>query len=204
MHPPVPLPGLAADWSRRGVGLSDVPPLVPALTSKLAFTNTYYHQFPHLDITQPPEDLIGQLEFIVCSDVLEHVPPPLELALAGLLACLQPGGFAVITVPVAGETTNERYPGLVDFEVVAESSGQVVRWTDADGIRHSDTAAEMHGGSGLTLAFRLFSARDIEARLLAAGFASVWEPPPMPELGVPEIANPGIFLARKGSTLGAG
>jgi hypothetical protein len=69
MHPPVPvpLPGLAADWSRRGVGRSDVPPLVPALTSKLAFTNTYCHQFPHLDITRPPVDLIGQLEFIICS-----------------------------------------------------------------------------------------------------------------------------------------
>jgi len=203
-YPPAPLPGLTADWSRRGLGLSDVPPLVPALASRFSFTNTYYHQFPRLDIARPPDDLLGQIEFIVCSDVLEHVPPPLDAALAGLFACLEPGGFAVITVPVGGEATDEYYPGLTDVEVATSPAGEVVRWTDAAGIRHTDTAPEMHGGAGLTLAFRSFSARDVRSRLLAAGFVSVWEPPPMPELGVPHVANPGIFLSHKSPTASKG
>jgi hypothetical protein len=198
-HPPVPLPSVGADWSRRGIGLSDAPPLVPALCAKLSYTNTFYDQFPQVDITRPPEILLGQLEFVVCSDVLEHVPPPLESALTGLLACLRPEGFAVVTVPVGADTTDEHYPGLTDFEVIErQPSGYVVEWTDVSGARHSDVAPEMHGGPGLTLAFRWFSAQDITARLLAAGFASVYEPPAVPELGIPAIGDPGVFLARKG------
>jgi SAM-dependent methyltransferase len=201
---PVPLPDLPSDWSRRGIGLSDSPPLVPAFASKLSYTNTYYHQFPHVDITRPPANLVGQLEFIICSDVLEHVPPPVERGLVGLLECLRPGGFAVITVPVAGERTNEYYPGLTDFEVAGDpQNGHVVNWTDATGARHTDTTPDMHGGSGLTLAFRLFAAQDIRAELLRAGFVTVSEPPPMPDLGISQLADPGIFLARKGPLTGA-
>ena len=192
-------PELGPDWSRRGVGLSDGPPLAPALASRLLYTNTYYQEYPQLDITRPPAILIGQLEFIICSDVLEHVPPPLEPALEGLYACLRPGGIAVVTVPVGPGTTHEYYPGLVEFELAAgESGGHVLDWIDTAGARHTDTTPEIHGGGGLTLAFRLLAARDIEARLRTAGFASVSEPPPMPELGVPKIAYPGVFLARKG------
>ena len=110
----------------------------------------------------------------------------------------------MITVPVNGQTTNEYYPSLTDFEVITQApDGCIVNWTDAAGARHTDTAPEMHGGSGLTLAFRTFAAQDIQSRLIAAGFAKVIEPPPIPELGIPEIANSGIFLARKSQVAAA-
>jgi SAM-dependent methyltransferase len=197
-RPPIPLPEQAADWSIRGVGLSDAPPVAPALASKFLYTNTYYHQFPHLDITDPPETLAGALDFVVCSDVLEHVPYlRVEPALAGLLWSLKPGGTAVVTVPVGGDRTYEYYPGLTEFELLGTSVAPVVNWIDTAGLRHTDAEPEMHFGGGMTLAFRLFGSQDVEERLRTVGFESVWQPPPMPDLGVPEIAYPGVFIARK-------
>jgi SAM-dependent methyltransferase len=197
--PPQPITDLPRDWSRRGVGLSDAPPLSPALASRFFYTNTFYHQYPHLDITNPPPELDGELDFIVCSDVLEHIPYLLiEPALAGLLRCLRPRGVAVITVPVAGERTYEYYPGLTEFELVEqESRPPVVNWTDTAGVRHTDTSPDMHDGGGLTLTFRLWGPKDVEARLLSAGFEPVWQPWPAPDLGIPMIADPGIFIAYK-------
>jgi SAM-dependent methyltransferase len=196
-HPPAPFDTIPADWSRPGIGLSDVPPLVPALQSKVAFTNTYFHQFPRLDLRSPPPELVGALEFVICSDVLEHVPPPIESALHGMFSCIRPDGFAVVTVPVAGATTDEYYPGIVDFEVREDDGSHVVEWTDADGAHHIDPEPDMHGGSGQTLAFRSCAAADIAERLRAVGFDPVWEPPPIPELGIFPIENPGVFLARR-------
>lgn len=193
---PRPLPDVGADWSRRGVGCSDHPALASRLPSRFLYTNTHLEKYPFLDVLQPPKEVLGDFEFVICSDVMEHVEPPYQRGFDGLASLLRPGGFAVVSVPLTqgdGEGTVEFYPGLRSFEVV---EGPAVRWIDAEGEEHLDESPEMHGGDGLVLAFRRFVVRDVVKGLLQAGFDWATEPPVRPDLGVFAIANPGVFVAR--------
>ena len=192
---PKPLPDVGEDWSRRGIGCSDHHALAARLPSRVTYTNTYFERYPLLNILRPPTELLGALTFAICSDVMEHVEPPHQRGFDGLFSILRPGGFAVVTVPVFDEQeTAEFYPAHQDFEVL---DGSRVRWRDDQGREFLDESPEMHEGEGQVLVFRRFVPGDVVSGLHEAGFMPVWEPPVHPELGVFEIARPGVFLARK-------
>lgn len=197
-HEPRPISDLPEDWSRRGVGCSDHFATASRLPTRLSYTNTYHQRFPKIDILDPPEDLLRDgVEFVICSNVMEHVEPPHAYGYAGLYAMLRPGGFAVVSLPVFDQpATVEHYPGMTSYELL---DGPVVRWVDAHGDQHIDADPEMHEGEGLVLAFRRFAPADEQNALYAAGFTSVWEVPPHPELGVFSLPYPGagVYLARK-------
>jgi len=183
-HPGVPFVAISADYSLSGLGVSDDPVVARFLYSKLRYVNTFLHQYPVLDLCSVSEDYRGVARFVICSDVLEHVPPPVERALSGLRSLLSSGGVAVISVPhVEDGKTEEFYPGLVEYEV---REGRVY-WQDANGRKHCDETPEFHGGSGLTLAFRLWSLADLRTSLIQAGFTSVSDMTYNASLGVPEI-----------------
>ena len=160
--------------------------------------NTRLHRFPRLDLLNLSNATVGAFEFALCSDVLEHVQPPYRRGLEGLLTILKPGGFTVISVPVSGHAaTIENYPNLARFTILASG---YVEWTDEMGMRHHESNPVFHGGDGLTLEFRIFSASEIMAALIEVGFESVVELIPRPDLGVFEIASPGVFIVRKAAT----
>ena len=50
-----------------------------------------------------PAALASTCDFVISSDVLEHVAPPYERALSNLLRLLKPGGLLVLTVPLKPE-----------------------------------------------------------------------------------------------------
>jgi SAM-dependent methyltransferase len=189
----IPLAEYPQDWSRRGVGISDAMPLASRLSSTFDYVNSSYHRFPRLDLLDPPADVIGQFEFVTCSDVLEHIAPPADRALEGLASVLRPDGFAVISVPGRPTTTQEYYPGLTEFELVDGT----LRWVDGLGLVRHDPDPDLHLGEGLTLAFRRWGLDDLERRLVRAGFA-----PPEPvlvcdELGVPAVKQGNVLIARR-------
>ena len=170
--------------------MSDHMALVGALSLRFNFTNSFFGQFPHLNLLDVPDDLRGHFGFVVCSDVLEHVPNPVDAALDGLHSLLAPHGFAVVSVPVHVGETREFYPGLVSWE---EDNG-TVRWRGPGGVEQIDESPEYHGGVGQTLAFRLWGVTDFAARLRQAGMTSVVGMEFKSSLGVPEIENNGVFL----------
>jgi SAM-dependent methyltransferase len=198
-----PFPELSPNWAWRGVGASDHMALVAALASKFDYTNSYYHRFPRLDLLNVSEDQRRQFGFVICSDVLEHVLPPADRALAGIADLLHDHGFAVLSVPntslrrgmtaarAKGAPTIEYYPGLKTWK---ENEGRV-EWLDDNGDIHTDFEPEFHGGGGQTLAFRQWGMGDFCARVIAAGFKAIGDIPANPELGVPEIEDSGIFIA---------
>lgn len=194
-----PLSRVSADWSRTGLGISDSTVLSRALFSRYSYVPTYFHGAPYLDITAPDAGYLAEpVEFVVCSDVLEHVPPPADMAFVQLRRLLKPGGFAVITVPLGDATvSNEYYPGMVDGEFEGESW----RWYDNHGNSHLDTDPEIHGGDGRTIAFRAFGEAQVIESLYEAGFASVETPIGYEEFGVPSIGLGGVFLARRARLL---
>lgn len=89
--PIVPLSSLAPDLSRRGLGISDAFPLAAILGGRFDYTNSWYHRFPKVDLTSVPAELRAEFEFVVCSEVLEHVPPPVQTAMRGIAELLRPG-----------------------------------------------------------------------------------------------------------------
>jgi SAM-dependent methyltransferase len=187
---------LRADWSRIGVGISDDFLLAQRLSQLFFYTNSFYHQFPTVDITDPPQETHGRFEFVVCSDVLEHVPPPADAALIGIQKMLKPGGFAVLTVPCHQESvTREYYPDLCSWTL----KGGALLWVDADGASHVDSSPEMHGGAGQTLAFRHWSRTDLMNRALTAGFTTAYSPLSMPpiDLANSNLDHAGIVIARR-------
>jgi SAM-dependent methyltransferase len=158
------------DRGIRGVGLSDWPGYAAPLAERLGYRNTYYHQRPRLDITQPPADLLGTLDFVIATDVFEHVSPPVDRAFAGAAALLKPGGVLVFSVPYGFDAeTVEHYPDLHDFEVRQQDGRYLLVNRTRDGQVQTFADPVFHGGPGQTLELRLFCLDDIRRRAEAVG-----------------------------------
>ena len=192
---PAPLPDIPTDWSRSGVGFDDHPSIFSRYPARWDFVNTRLHRFPELDLLRPTDSAISAFEFALCSDVLEHVQQPHRRGLEGLLKILRPSGFAVISVPISGSSeTIEHFPGLKSFKILEDKS---LEWTDETGTRHHERDPQFHGGDGLTVEFRIFSAEGMIADLIEVGFESALALVSRPDLGVFDIEHPGVFIARK-------
>lgn len=195
-----PLPRWRTEWGCAGVGFDDAPLVAARLGTRLSFTNTHLGRFPQLDLIDPVPAAVGQFRFAICSDVLEHVEPPVDRGFLGLGSILRPDGFAVVSVPIGGPgETTEHYPDLVEYRLL---EGPRVQWRDTAGRSHLDEDPEMHGGTGLVLAFRLFGHKGFVESLYAAGFPRVVELPAHPELGVFELPNAGIYIAHRQAAQG--
>ena len=170
---PLDLPDFPADRRIRGIGLSDWPGYAGPLAQRLDYQNTYLHTAPLLDITCPPAERAGTLDFLISSDVFEHVPDSASRAFDGAFALLKPGGWLVLTVPYTPGRTIEHYPGLQAFTVARVGERHCLAWQGADGTLAIDPAPVFHGGPGQTLEMRVFGEQDLLSHLRDAGFAEV-------------------------------
>ena len=160
--------------SVRGLGLSDSDVYADRLESRFSYTNTFYHREPRFDLLHPDEREFGKYDFVICSEVLEHVPAPVDRAFVTLARLLKPNGFLILTVPYSlDKETIEHYPGIAESGFT-EIDGRtvLVRRSDNGEYRVFDNLA-FHGGQGSTLEHRVFSDADIRAGLADSGFQSV-------------------------------
>jgi len=158
----------------KGIGLSDDASYAVPLAGKLSYTNTYYDREPYLDITEPDPKLYGAYDFILSSDVFEHVPAPIERTFEQCLKLLKPGGFLCVTVPsTLNENTLERYPDLYDYAIVPLRDEQVLINRRKDGTLEVHDRLVFHGGHGATLEMRLFSQKQLAEKFRNAGFSEV-------------------------------
>lgn len=158
------------DLSRIGLGIGDDWKVARALYQKFMYTNSYLDKFPIVDLLDPPSASIEKFEFITCSDVLEHTPPPRKTPIANIYRMLKPGGFVVITVPIKPDDTyREYYSGLVSWNF----SDSALHWSDGDGRNFIDNYPEIHGGEGLTVVFRQWSKQQLEEDLNLLGFSQI-------------------------------
>lgn len=93
-----PLPLIPPDKSIAGLGLTDSFSISSILEQRLSYRNTYLHREPRFDLTCDPSP-IGPLDFLIASEVLEHVEPPVIRAFRRAAAILKPSGFLLLTVP---------------------------------------------------------------------------------------------------------
>ena len=168
------LPQLAPRRDLVGVGLSDAASYAEPLARVFAYRNTFFHAEPRLDITAIDPGLRGRHDFVIASDVLEHVAPPVSRAFANALALLRPGGVFVMTVPfgLAADTV-EHYPELHDWSLEpTQGTWRLVNCTVDGRVQHFD-APVFHGGPGTTLEMRLFSRDALLREFERAGFTRV-------------------------------
>jgi SAM-dependent methyltransferase len=156
-----------------GLGLSDWEGYAGPFARCFNYTNTFFHTEPRLDISNLPDDQKGRYDFVIATEVLEHVVPPVDTALVNLYQLLKPNGIAFITVPWIGDVTQEHYPDLFDYQIVQEKGRWQVHNRTRDGRVEIFEDPVFHGGPGTTLEMRLFSGTDLVRRLEKAGFAKV-------------------------------
>ncbi len=162
----------------RGIGLSDHPRMAMYLTKHLDYENTAFHQEPLLDITKPQSSRLGEYDFLLSSDVFEHVLPPVQSAFDGAFSVLKPGGWLILSVPCIpnglGEGTIEHFPELHDWTVETDALGKrrLVN-TTATGEQQVFEDLVYHGGDGETLEMRVFEERSLIKNLEASGFVEI-------------------------------
>lgn len=157
-----------------GLGLSDADLYAKPLAEKFDYVNTYYHIEPRLDITSVPQTMSGKYDFIIASDVYEHVLPPVSRAFSNARRLLKPGGVFIFTVPydIEGETI-EHFPEIHDFKIANEDGEWRLHNRTVDGREQTFSNLVFHGGPGSTLEMRLFSLESLKREFTRAGFKSV-------------------------------
>ena len=180
------LPGLRRHREIRGVGLTDSGTYADRLASRFDYVNTHFDREPRLDITAVPEELEGRNQFVISSDVFEHVAPPVRRAFEGARRLLAPRGVLILTVPFGlhGETV-EHYPDLFDYRIEGEGDSAILHNTTRDGRVQRFDRLVFHGGSGATLEMRCFSRSGVADELARAGFSRIaFCSEPCPRFGI--------------------
>lgn len=168
------LPDFPALKGVRGMGMSDPPELAQRLAEKFDYINTFYHQEPRLDVVNPQAEQVGRYDFILSSEVMEHVPPPVERAFANLNRMLKPDGLLLLTVPyrIDGRTA-EHFPELHEYALAAPGGRTVLVNRRRDGTLEVFENLSFHGGDGSTLEMRVFTEASLKEILAGAGFGGV-------------------------------
>ena len=158
-----------------GVGLSDWIGYAMPLAHKLGYTNTFYHTEPRLDIAATPDPAMeGTLDFLISSDVFEHITPPVSRGFETVYRLLKPGGVAIFTVPfVPDGQTREHFPELHQFSIEEQGNQRILRNVTRDGREQVFDELLFHGGDGATLEMRLFAQNSLLAEFSVAGFREI-------------------------------
>lgn len=156
-----------------GVGLTDWDGYAISLAKKLTYTNTYYHKAPFLDITSVDPSQYGLYDFIISSDVFEHISPPISKSFENACRLLKPGGFMIFSVPYVEGATKEHFPELYRFSIERRRNDNwVVMNHTSDGRVQEFSGVTFHGGPGTVLEMRLFGKDDLLRSFADAGFVS--------------------------------
>ncbi len=157
-------------WGMSDAGYSSL------LTEKLNYVNTFYHQEPRLDITAPLDPAVeGRLDFLISTEVFEHINPPVSVGFENARRLLKPKGVFVFSVPYSlkGET-REHFPDLYQYEVLDPSGSKpYLRNITRAGQEQIYNDLVFHGGPGSTLEMRVFSQIGLMAELKQAGFGNI-------------------------------
>lgn len=158
----------------KGIGMSDFTPYARILSNKLNYTNTYYHQEPRFDVTKISPDLFNSLDFIISSEVFEHIAPPVSIAFDNVYKILKKNGKFIFTVPFISEgETIEHFPDLHNYHIYNDQDGYKMVNEKSDGEKEIFDKLIFHGGPGATLEMRIFSRNGVVEELKRAGFTDI-------------------------------
>jgi len=162
------------DLNIKGIGLSDWPGYANRLKEKFNYSNTYYHKEPKIDIMNVDPNKNGINDFLIASDVYEHVFSPVSMAFINSFRLLKPNGVFVFSVPYSMEgDTIEHFPDLHDFRIERSDGKQLLINRTLGGKTQIFENLVFHGGDGATLEMRHFTLPSIKHEFEKAGFKKI-------------------------------
>ena len=166
------LPEFPRVRSLRGLGMSDPAQYANGLTGKFDYRNTFYDREPRFDIARPAPDESGKYDFLISSEVFEHVPPPAVAAFRRAFDLLKPGGVLLLTVPYSlEESMAEHFPELHDFGLARVGDRLLLVNRTRDGRTQVFDDLVFHVGWGEpSLEMRQFTEDGLKQMLAEAGF----------------------------------
>jgi SAM-dependent methyltransferase len=177
------------DFSLKTLGMTDSTSITTTMPTKFMHVNSFYNDFPKVDLLNLSKELHECFDLVICSDVFEHIPNNIEKAFMNLYTLIKMNGLLVFSVPLVkvsdktydidldpkrselNKIHKEYYPGLTNWD--HNVSNNSIRWEDSNSEIHINNEPEFHGGDGLTLTFRLFSKDSIESFLRSVGFRGI-------------------------------
>ncbi len=128
------------------------------LAKRVGYVNTFYHREPKLDIKDLNYGSANSLDFIIASEVFEHIPYPVQSAFDNLYRLLKPGGVVLFSVPwrPAGYTV-EHFGALYEWQIVDWRDSKILINRTEGNSWEVFSELQFHGGPGETLEMRLFS-----------------------------------------------
>mgnify|MGYP000902038237 CR=1 FL=1 len=170
----IPLPDFPTVKGIQGIGISDSADYADRLPAKLQYRNTHYHKPPQFDVVNPPESEWGQYDFLIASEVFEHVAPPVDRAFHNAFRLLKPHGVFLFTVPYTlHRDTTEHFPDLHDYGLAQLKDRTVLVNRTREGELQTFDDLVFHGGHGSTLEIRCFTEAGLREQFRNAGFSSV-------------------------------
>jgi SAM-dependent methyltransferase len=169
----LPLTDFPRIKSLRGLGTSDSSQYARRLGEVFDYRNTFYDREPRFDWAHSTEPA-GSYDFVLSSDVLEHVAPPDDLAFRNAFAMLKPGGVLVFTVPYDLEESTEHFPELYQYGLAEVGDSTIlVNRTRTGQLQVSENLVFHRNGTGRSLEMRVYSEQRLRDTLYTAGFTSV-------------------------------
>ena len=120
------------------------------------------------------EKHLGKYDFVISTEVFEHILPPLQQAFDNLFRLVKSGGCLVFSVLYMRiEQTIEHYPGLHEFEILNFHGKKIIVNRDNEGHLSVYDNLVFHGGERATLEMRVFCETDVLSRLAHSGFENI-------------------------------
>jgi hypothetical protein len=172
---PLALPDFPRVKSLRGMGTSDPNQYAEGLARKFDYRDTFYDREPRFDIANPPVEELGRYDFVVSSEVFEHVPPPAVTPFHTAYRLLKPNGVLVLTVPYSVETaTIEHFPEMHEFGLARVGDRMVLVNRKKDGGLEVFEDLVFHAGwGGPSLEMRQLTENGLKELLAGGGFSDV-------------------------------
>jgi SAM-dependent methyltransferase len=143
----IALPEVPRHREIAGLGLSDVGAYAVPLAQKFSYENTWYHAEPRLDIARVPPERFARYDFVIASDVFEHVAPPVSRAFENVRKLLKPGGKLIFTVPFSLDPdTVEHFPDLHEWKLAERDGAWRLTNTTRAGETQTFDDLVFHGG----------------------------------------------------------
>ena len=137
------------------------------------YRNTFYDRQPRFDLGEASEQS-DSYDFVVSSDVFEHVAPPNHQAFRNAYDMLKPNGVLVFTVPYEIEESAEHFPELYEYGLAQVGDRIVmVNRTRAGEMQVFENLTFHRSGAGKALEMRVFSEKMLRDVLAVAGFSGV-------------------------------
>jgi SAM-dependent methyltransferase len=160
-----------------GIGMTDWDNYANILPRKLNYINTFYDKEPKLDITSDKIPIKNQLDFIISSDVFEHVAPPVKKAFENSFNMLKKGGVFIFSVPYTSKinSTVEHFPDaynyyLSEINIQGKVKKILTNKTKKGEIQVFENLV-FHGCDALEM--RVFSENSVFESLVSAGFNEI-------------------------------